>query len=333
MLSLTLSTSDPLGVLSSTLPVVQRARQVRLDLASIEALAARWAREGWHAPAWDAALHFNDGTERTLNWMLLTDAMNFCFWAEANQPRWTVEYRGQTYDGYLAEAASLMRAIDEGRPLWDAAYLADLSAAELHTIFRPTPGAPDIPLFAERLANARETGRVLLETYGGQFAHAIEAAGSNAIALVQRIVQDFPSFNDIAWYDGAEVRLYKRAQICAADIHGIFGGQRWGDLGDLDHLTIFADYKLPQLLRREGILAYAPDLAARIDRLDLLPAGSQEEVEIRAATVWAGELLRRALARRGIQARASEIDYHLWLLSQAKSPQDRPYHRTRTIYY
>lgn len=333
MLNLTLPTSDPLGVLSSTLPVVQRARQVHLDLASIEALAARWAAEGWSAPVWDAALHFNDGTERALNWMLLTDAMNFCFWAEAGQPRWTVEYRGQTYDGYLAEAASLMRAIDEGRPLWDATYLADLSEEELHAIFRPAPGAPDIPLFAERLTNARETGRVLLEKYGGQFAHAIESAGGNAVTLVQRIVQDFSSFNDVASYDGAEIGLYKRAQICVADIHGIFGGQRWGNLSNLDHLTIFADYKLPQLLRREGILIYTPDLATRIDRMQLLPAGSQEEVEIRSATIWAGELLRRALAERGIQARASEIDYHLWLLSQTKSPADRPYHRTRTIYY
>ena len=79
MLALTLPAHDPLGVLSSTLPVVQQARQVRLDLERIEALAARWAQEGWHTPAGDATLHFNDGTERTLNWMLLVDAM-ICFW-------------------------------------------------------------------------------------------------------------------------------------------------------------------------------------------------------------------------------------------------------------
>jgi len=333
MLNLTLPAGDPLGVLRSTLPVIQCARQVRLDLTRVASLAARWAQEGWHTPEWDAALHFNDGTVRTLNWMLLTDAMNFCFWAEAGQPRWMVEYRGQTYDGYLAEVASLMRAIDEGRPLWDAAYLAVLGEAELHAIFRPAPGAPEIPLFAERLANAHEVGRVLLERYGGQCARLIESAGGNAVALVKRLVQDFSSFNDVASSDGAEVRFYKRAQLCAADIHGIFAGQRWGDLSGLDHLTVFADYKLPQLLRREGILLYSPDLAARIDRLDLLPPGSQEEIEIRVATIWAGELLRRALAEYGIQARASEIDYHLWVLSQTKSPADRPYHRTRTIFY
>jgi hypothetical protein len=333
MLHLTPPVDDALGVLSSTLPVVQHARQVRLDLERVEALAARWAAEGWSVPAWYSDLHFYDGTERTLNWMLLTDAMNFCFWAEAGQPRWAVEYRGQVYDGYMAEAASLMRAIDEGRPLWDAAYLAELSETELRTIFRPAPGAPEIPLFAERLGNAREVGHVLLEKYNGQCARMVEAVGGNAVLLAQRIVQDFVSFNDVASYDGAEVRFYKRAQICVSDIHGIFGGQRWGNLTGLDQLTIFADYKLPQLLRREDVLIYAPDLAERIDRMELLPEGSQEEVEIRAATVWAGEVLRRALGARGIQARATEIDYRLWVLSQTKSPDDRPYHRTRTIYY
>ncbi len=333
MLDLSLSADDPLSVLRSTLPVVKLARQVHLDLERIDVLAACWAAEGWHVPEWYEALHFNDGTERTLNWMLLTDAMNFCFWADPGQPRWAVEYRGKRYEGYFAEAASLMRAIDEGRPLWDAAYLANLSAEELHAIFRPVPGVSAIPLFAERLANAREVGRVLLEKYGGQFAHAVEAAGGDAVALARLIIQDFSSFNDVASYNGAEVRFYKRAQLCVADIHGTFGGQRWGKFTNLDQLTVFADYKVPQVLRREGIIIYAPELAERIDRLELLPAGSPAEVEIRAATVWAGELLRRALSARGIQARASEIDYRLWVTGQTPSPSDRPYHRTRTIYY
>lgn len=333
MLSLSLLTDDPLGVLRSTLPVVQEAEHVHLHLDRLEELAADWARAGWSLPAWETALHFNDGSWRTLNWMLLTDALNFCFWGDPGQPRWAVEYRGQISDGYWAETASLLRALDEGRPLWDAAYLAELSAEELRAIFRPIPGASAIPLLAERLANACEVGRVLQARYAGRFDRAVEAAGGSAVALVRRIIADFPSFQDVAYLRGAEVRFYKRAQICVADIHGTFGGQGWGQFHDLEQLTAFADYKLPQILRREGAISYAPALAERIARLALLPPGSQEEVEIRAATIWAVELLRRALGVLGIQARASEIDYRLWTLSQTKSPADLPYHRTRTIYY
>jgi hypothetical protein len=81
------------------------------------------------------------------------------------------------------------------------------------------------------------------------------------------------------------------------------------------------------------VLAYAPALAARVDAQESIPAGSDEEIEIRAATVWAVELLRRALAARGVVRPASGIDYRLWAESQHAVPDERPYHRTRTIYY
>jgi hypothetical protein len=60
----------------------------------------------------------------------------------------------------------------------------------------------------------------------------------------------------------------------------------------VEELTVFAGYKLPKVLRRLGILRYAPHLAEQIDRHELLEAGSREQVEIRAATVWAGELIK-----------------------------------------
>ncbi len=101
----------------------------------------------------------------------------------------------------------------------------------------------------------------------------------------------------------------------------------------MDELTIFADYKLPQVLRHHGVLVYAPELADRIDRLELLAPGSVEEVEIRAATIWACELLRRAIVRlSGQVVTAAEIDQLLWHLGQDAANM-RPYHRVRTIFY
>ncbi len=325
--------NDGLSVLSATAPVVRAARMVRIVPAAIEALAERWAEQPWPEQAGLDALHFADGTPRTANWVLLLDALNFCFWAEHGQPRWQVEWRGQTLDGYAALAAALTRAVEEGRPLWDAAYLANLREAELRDILRPVGDSPEIPLFAERLANAREVGRVLGERYGGQFTDAIEAAGHSAPELALLLARDFPSFHDVARWQGHEVPFLKRAQICVADLHAAFHGQSWGALADLDQLTAFADYKLPQLLRRAGALVYAAPLAARVDAYAPIAAGSEEEIEIRAATVWAVELLRRALARRGIERPASAIDYRLWEESQTKLPGEAPYHRTRTIYY
>lgn len=326
--------NDTLGVLTGTAPVVREGSLVTLDATAAERLAARWAGQPWPPVAEDfAAMHFRDGTERTANWMLLADALNFCFWGEPGEPRWSVTWRGKTWDGYYALAAALTRAMEEGIPLTDAAYLAELSASQLAEVLRPAPGCPPIPLFDERLNNAREVGRVLTERYDGQMARVIEAAEYDAVALALLLARDFPSFADIAEWNEQPVPFLKRAQICVADLHTTFGGKGWGALHGIERLTAFADYKLPQTLRREGMLLYEPELAELIESYTLIPAGADAEVEIRAATVWAVELLRQALARLGIQQTASAIDYRIWLESQDAPPDNIPYHRTRTIYY
>ncbi|HEY7020188.1 MAG TPA: queuosine salvage family protein [Ktedonobacterales bacterium] len=326
-------TEDRLGVLTGAAHVVWEASFVHLDSDAIEQLAARWASEPWPENTAFPEMHYFDGTERTLNWLLLLDALNFCFWAFPNEARWRVEWRGATLDGYNALAASLSRAMEEGTPLYDAAYLANLDEETLATILRPAPDAAPIPLFAERLANAREVGRVLLERYNGQFGNMLKSTGRDAVSLALLLARDFSSFADVAVWNGQPVPFLKRAQICVADIYTAFGGKGLGAITGLDQLTAFADYKLPQLLRYQGVMLYAPGLAAQVDSYQEIVAGSAPEVEIRAATIWAVELILRALAERGVTRAASEVDYRLWSESQAPTPDMRPYHRTRTIYY
>src|SRR5262247_3139407 len=81
---------DQLGVLSGTAQIVRAARLVRIDRPALEALAERWASEPWPEQAGLDALHFTDGTERTANWVLLLDALNFCFWSLPGQSPWRV---------------------------------------------------------------------------------------------------------------------------------------------------------------------------------------------------------------------------------------------------
>ena len=82
-------------------------------------------------------------------------------------------------------------------------------------------------------------------------------------------------------------------------------------------LTAFADYKVPQVLRGFGVLDYTVDLARRIDERRLIPMGSPEEVEIRAATVWACEWIRQELGSRGTALQAFEVDWTLWQAGQS----------------
>ncbi|MFN3429375.1 MAG: queuosine 5'-phosphate N-glycosylase/hydrolase [Candidatus Sericytochromatia bacterium] len=320
--------SRGLGVLEDARFVAERARHVHLDAAAVEAVAADLIRREVPVPTWNSDLHFTDGTARTANYLLLLDALNFSFWGE---PRWYIEYRGQSLRGYWALAASLKRAIEEGLPVDDARFMAAVTPDQLRHILR---GTGDIPLFDYRVAHMREVGHQLLALYDGQFTHAIESCQKSAVALTRLLARDFPNFEDVSPYEGRVIRIYKRAQILPADLFGAFGGKTWGEFHDIGELTAFADYKVPQVLEKLGILRYSPELEAKLRSGTVLPHHSTEEVELRALTIWGTEALRVAMARQGREVKAIEVDWLLWDMGLTiQPPKDKPYHLTRTTAY
>ncbi|MFP5502716.1 MAG: queuosine 5'-phosphate N-glycosylase/hydrolase [Candidatus Sericytochromatia bacterium] len=316
-----------LGVLEDARFVSERARHVVIDEAAVEAAGADFARRNIPVPAWNDQLHFTDGTGRTANYLVLLDGLNFSFWGE---PRWGIDYRGQALRGYWALAAALKRAIEEGFAVDDARVMAGVSESELRAVLR---GRGEIPLFEARLAHMRQIGRTLLERYDGQFSRVIAEAGGSAVALARRVIEAFPSYDDTSMYADRRIRLYKRAQILPADLYGAFGGRGLGAFHDIGRLTAFADYKVPQVLVKLGVMRYEAALEARIRQGRPLPAGSEEEVEIRAASIWGVERLRQAMARHGREAIAIEVDWILWEMGLHLDPEDMPYHRTRTTAY
>ncbi|HEX5414319.1 MAG TPA: queuosine salvage family protein [Chloroflexota bacterium] len=318
------------AVLATTRFVVENARFVIIDQDRVQAVADELVRRGVQPVAYDCHRHLCGPDPAVANFVLVLDTLNFSFWPDPGIPRWRVTYQGETLDGYWALVAALRRAHDEGIPITDAAYLATLDQPALQHVLR---GEGEIPLLAERVAALREVGRGLRDLYDGQFVKMIERAGHNALVLTGLLANEFSSFNDVSVYGGELVEVYKRAQICCSDLSGASQGAPWGRLADLDKLTAFADYKVPQVLRQLGILVYTEALASVVDQLLPLPHGSDGEIEIRAGTIWGVEYLRRALANRGIDVDAYRLDWHLWELGQDLPPNTQPYHRSRTIFY
>ena len=58
---------------------------------------------------------------------------------------------------------------------------------------------------------------------------------------------------------------------------------------------MFADYRVPQILREFNILTYSEILADKIDNFIELEYSSQHEVEIRALTIIAVEKILEAI--------------------------------------
>jgi hypothetical protein len=317
-------------ILETTRDVVEKSSQVRIDRQALVRFSRNLLGPDRKVPPWDNYHHFYDGGEDTVFYLLVLDSINFCFWPLPGKVRWGIEYESKRLSGYYALATTLKLALKSGIPINRADYLADLSGRELKKMLA---GQGELQLLDRRLDILHELGKALLREYGGKATRLVEAAGNSAIALARLLAENFTSFRDIATYQGHRTFFYKRAQIFSADLYGAFAGKKWGSFRDIDSLTSFADYKLPQVLRQVGVLRYAPALAQKVDHMEFIEAGSLEEIEIRANTVWAVELIRQELEQMGKKLKAYEIDWILWNLGQEEDFRIKPYHRTVTIFY
>jgi len=317
-------------VLETAKNVAEKSRHVRINHAALEKFSQELAEGGLPVPNWDAEHHFKGSDEETIAYLLAVDTVNFCFWPPPGEKKWEISYRGNRYSGYYGLAVSLKRALESDIPLTDASFLDSLTLKRFRDVLS---GTGVLQLVEERLRNLQEMGRALLDKYNGRASELVAAAGGSATSLMRRLAADFSSFCDQATYQGQKVFFYKRAQLFAADLYGALGGKGLGSFRDIEQLTAFADYKLPQVLRHVGMFEYAPGLAEKVDRMIYLDPGSEEEVEIRASTIWAVELIRQAVKRLGKDVHASEIDWLLWNLGQDDRFRAKPYHRTVTIFY
>ena len=317
-------------VLKTAELVAGKSQLVEVNQQALIGFSEQIGADDIQVPQWDSFHHYCGSKEETAFYLLVVDTINFCFWAPSGKARWEIEHGSDRLSGYFGLAVALKQAAESGVPITKADYLSRLTMDQLSLILG---GKGELPLMKERLENLRELGHVLQTEFGGEALKLVEAAERSALSLVRLLAEKLRSFRDVAQFEGHEIFLYKRGQLFAADLFGAFDGKDWGHFHDMDKLTAFADYKLPQVLRHIGIFNYAPSLAGRVDQEIHLEPGSSGEVEIRANTIWAVELIRRELRRVGKKLRAFEIDWILWNLGQKQEFREKPYHKTLSIFY
>ncbi|KAF8610389.1 hypothetical protein BDV93DRAFT_14677 [Ceratobasidium sp. AG-I] len=314
----------------------------------------------------------------TIDWIFLVSLLNFSFWSVLpSGQRFTIEWLpprstdGQSsWEGYWALPAALNRALESGVPITDPNFYASEIACPddvIKEVFRPALGCnEEIPLMQERIRVMRQAGSILVNKYDGSFATFLaewrREYGSKATAgrLVAKITTEFEAFRDENIYHDKTVYFWKRAQILVAETwaafypppeattsHPIF------PLG-VTELTMFADYRVPQILHHLGTIDYSSTLVSILENGDDLPNGSETEMSIRAAGILAVEGIKNRILQIRKQRPATDsldseicsvlIDFFLWDLAKrvestageegsAKTPALAPIHRTRSIWY
>jgi hypothetical protein len=351
----------PIGspVLESLRPVIEHSRDVRTNLEKIVEVAGWMAYEELPLP--DFALPFGIGAgdaNEAIDFVLVANSIDTAFTDFSNHEKFQVDYAGQHWSDSEAEFACLKRAMDAGAPILDGKFLAGITREELNRIFT---GNIEMPMLDEKLAVFHQVGAVLVEKYDGHFHNFVHACSprlyDNGNGLIDRMVKEFPRFNDVSTYDGHEIKIYKLAQLGVWMLYCTLRKSSKFRLDDPEKMTAFADYIVPVALRLLGITSYSKDLEHAINTYQLIPRDSPQEIEIRSHCLYATALLTEeinrlralpvAAATRGgpsIVAPASlpafsvsapqviipQIDARLWTHYHTTT---WPHHLTKTIMY
>ncbi|KAK9949103.1 hypothetical protein M0R45_004645 [Rubus argutus] len=266
---------------------------------------------------WDfEGIHYFDNGPLTVQYLFVLDALNFCFWPDEDL----------NYDNL---AAGLKEALLNDKSAFDADRLQKYTGPELRELLKwPRP----LPLEDERVRLLHEVGFELERSFDGKASNLVESCGKSAVKLVALVTRHFPGFRDHSVYKGHQVFLYKRAQILAADLWGAYGGKGYGEFYDIGSITIMADYIVPAVLRQLGVLKYSATLAGMIEKKSEIGSGSEEEVELRACSIYAVEKMKDLISIK-LGRKVLSIELDLWLWSFGIQCPALQHHRTLSIYY
>ncbi|KAI9599390.1 hypothetical protein BDF19DRAFT_428571 [Syncephalis fuscata] len=269
-------------------------------------------------------LHPNKPTKQPLigNWIFIIDLLNFSFWSD---------YNGQSYTGYWALCAAINRAMGEGIPITQASFYANATDEQLLAIFRSNT--------SEQIhCQLKEFVYCVKQQFNGSFVNCIKAANQQASNLVDIIVTRFSVFRDECDFNE------RKGKAC-------FDGKNFGQFNDIDYITMFADYRVPQSLVYLGLLQYSTELQQQLEAGKPLDYGSRQEIEIRGNSIWAVEQLRQCMqATRNVDQSGNDdnshnnnstpinailLDFYLWDFAKdnAEALSFIPVHRTRSIFY
>mmetsp|Transcript_31733 Transcript_31733/g.65191 ORF Transcript_31733/g.65191 Transcript_31733/m.65191 type:complete len:468 (+) Transcript_31733:105-1508(+) len=272
--------------------------------------------------------------------------------------------------------------------------LAAMTPNKLQSLLQPhfppstSSQSYELPNIQRRCELLKELGDGLMRNHDGSALSMISKANRSADALVRIILDSFPGFRDYVdtsdipnttsgWETAKSsptvIHFYKRAQIAVADIWAALGRCQpeftpFADsessykqlhncchFTDMNAVTTFPDYRVPQILRNVGVMKYASSLAKAVDDQVELEKSGLDEISIRAATVVAVEdLVQKVKEKLGSMAvmddsainrskldklsedvSAVTIDWYLWQQGEKLDRQNllEPHHRVRTTYY
>jgi len=319
-------------VKESTLRIIPSMEHVKIDKENLEKFVIDLLNNenALKYPKWSES-HFDSSSvplETLLRYIFTIDTLNYCFW-----PNEGFEY--------YSLAKNLYETLKNKTNFFDIEYLVNIEPKQLkENVFKC-----DFNLINERARMIREVFSIIKYSYQGSCINFVKECNKDATKLVKKIVDEFCCFRDHAIYNGEQIFFYKRAQILVSDLYlaylDIKELKKDNEENDIinftketiSQLTMFADYRVPQILKAKGVLQYDKHLNDLINNKKEIPHGSKVEVEIGAATIQAVEQIKNQLKNKGKNVMSIQVDVYLWEEGEKIKDTIEPHHRTLSIFY
>ncbi len=322
-------------VLDSLHPVIERSRDVRTHVDKIVEVASWMGYEELPMPDYQLPFDVGQGSaDDVIDFVLTADCVDTAFTDFSTHVKFQVDYAGRHWSDSDALFACMKRAMDNGIPILDGKFLASVTRPELQRIFA---GNIELPMLDEKMQVWHQVGAALAEKYDGRFHNFMKSCPprlyDGGAGIIDRMVKEFPRFNDVSPYDGATIKIYKLPQL---GIWLTYAALRKGNqfpIDDLDKMTAFADYIVPVALRLMAMVSYSTELEHAINTYQMIPRDSRQEVEIRAHCIYATALLCEEINKirpKDRQIIIPQIDARLWTHYHTTW---WPHHLTKTIMY
>ncbi|MBU3645417.1 MAG: hypothetical protein FGM49_01225 [Candidatus Nanopelagicaceae bacterium] len=321
-------------VLKSLEPVLNNAKLVHINKEKLIDVANWMAYEEFPKPDGSMLFDFGNDPDVLMDFTMVVNTMNFAFTDFTTGVKFETDYQGKRWCDSEAMLACMHRAINSGIPLFSGEYLANLTKEQFNTIFA---GTIQMPMVDERVAIFNEVGRVLVEKYQGSYHNFVRSCSPRLYdqgnGLLERLVTEFPRFNDVSDYHGNKVQIFKLAQLGIWGMHLALSPRGHWKLEDASDLTAFADYIVPVGLRVMGIFEYAKELEDQINNLQEVKRDSDAEVELRASSIYCIALLTEEINKRRpgmTPLLMPQVDFRFWKTYHATH---WPHHLTKTVMY
>jgi hypothetical protein len=296
---------------------------VGVNRSGILALAEAWRDRDIPPAAFDYPGLPNVSGQGWFDFCVLATSVVACLWPPEGEEVWHAELDGM----WLDDAPGLFACFTR-RPELGVRDFVGFTPADGQRFFT---GRGCLQLLTERAQRLDEVASALVDRWGASARAIIEEANWNAPGVVDLLVETVPGFRDRAETVTGTVAFDKLAHLCAA----MMGKRSDRPLQGLETFPVYPDYMLPKALRHHGVLRYEAALARAVDTRQLIDAGSNWEVGIRWATVYAAERLADALGDLGNRVPIPSLDYALWHDAVLGPDADRmgEHHRTVTMAY